>query len=141
MAVPTIDFYTDKWLQIPRDAVYGELVLTAYPPVSASCGVVVFSRPAGGGEWSVTEEGDIDNIAQTKTGPGYRCILDADREYVIRFQGQAHLLMPGYADIALEFSVNDDDGNLITDFGGQKTAANTRSAGINGQVFLKRADA
>lgn len=102
-------------------------------------GIVLFSKAAGGSAWFEVDRAKIDNIAATPIGPKFRWIVSPSMDYVLRFQGEAHLLMPSFGDIELKFDVVTNGGALITDFGGRKTENNTRMAGINGLVYLKKA--
>lgn len=139
MATPELDYYVDAWIDIQPGAV--QLRLLAHPPVAAGVGIDVFTRPtpvADGApaQWSRTVQAEIDNLPATPSGETFQVAVAAGNEYVIRFQGEAHLLMPGFQDVAVEFVLSSATA-VLTNYGGAKVAAPARAAGLNGNAWLR----
>jgi hypothetical protein len=135
MTVPTLEFYSADWHQIPANAGI-ELMLSASPPVAATVGIMAYARPASTAQpWTKIGKTTIDNLAFTGPIQRFSMVVKHQIDYVLRFQGEAHLLMPGFSDIKIGFILQSQAGP-ITNFGGTQTASNTRAAAINGMAFL-----
>jgi hypothetical protein len=125
-----------------------QLRILAKPPVAAGAGIIVFSRTSPANPNDPNDQPpfsrvgnqaiSIDNLPKTPEGDTFQLPVRSGMDYVIRFQGEAHLLLPGFesVEVGLELSHAKD---LLEDFGGRKTANNTRFAAINGQTFFRHA--
>ena len=140
----TLEFFSADWFDIPSVAREVRLRIVANPPVAAGAGIVGFARrlatdaepqPA----WArLPWNGVIDNVPQSAEPPVVHLALRRGLEYVLRFQGQAHLLMPGFAEIECGFVLEDDSGLPLENFGGSRKVQNVRAAAINGQTFFRQ---
>lgn len=140
MTIQTLEFYNADWIIIPKESGVVNFRLIANPPVAASLGIVVFAKKttSSTGQWGQLGKTSIDNIPGTLPGPGFQLPVQGGMDYVIRFQGEAHLLMPGFESITLGFDLSTENSPL-SNLDGSKTASNSHAAGVNGNVFLRHA--
>lgn len=144
MPTTILEFFTPDWIPIAPDIQVVELRIIASPPVAAGVGIVVFARstPADATQQTqfsrIGSQVVIDNLPNTSAGAAFKLPVQRGTDYVIRFQGEAHLLIPGFQSIAVGFILSHAGGPL-TNFDGTKTAKNTRVAAINGQTFFRHA--
>jgi len=137
MSVPVLEFFAPDWVLLPPGTPAVQLRIVAFPPVAANAGIVVFARPAvQGAPWTRVGNSMVDNLPNTLPGEAFRMPVTTGTEYVIRFQGEAHLLMPGFQDVTVGFELSTPQG-LLHNYGGPRTAHNTRAAGLNGDAFLR----
>lgn len=141
MSVPVLEFFFADWQIIPPGTTTVQLHLTAFVPVAANAGIIVFARPmtqpgSPPAPWVRMGDSMIDNIPNTLPGETFQMPVKKGTDYVIRFQGEAHLLMPGFQDMEVGFEVKTPQA-LLNNYGGMKRATNTRAAGINGDAFLR----
>jgi len=139
MTVPVLDYFLNDWLIVPESDGPVQLRLVASPPVAANAGATVFSRATSNkqpGPWNRLGTALIDNLPNTPQGEVFQMPIRQHTEYVLVFRGEAHVLMPGFQDVTVEFDVLGRQG-LLTDYGGPKTAKGTTGAGINGNVFVR----
>lgn len=157
MTVPTLEFFTTDWVAVPAESAVIQLQIVALPPVSANVGIVAFARltpkagetapawaridiPVSIGKPKKAMKAEIDNMPNTSPGAIFQMDVRSGMDYVVRFQGQAHLLMIGFQDIKVGFVVSHtEDLRPLHDYGGPQTAADTRTAAINGDAFLRHA--
>ncbi|MDM4765269.1 hypothetical protein [Pelomonas sp. SE-A7] len=142
MAIPTLEFFSSDWLQVAEGIQVVELRIVANPPVAAGVGIVVFARktpPASNPQAPFGKVGNpavIDNLPNTPAGAAFQLAVQRGCDYVIRFQGEAHLLMPGFQSVTCGFIFSHAQA-VLENFGGAKTAANARAAALNGQTFFR----
>lgn len=141
MAVPVLEFFMPDWQVVPAAAGSIQFRLIAIPPVAANVGIVVFAKPTTPlpgqpTQWAKIGNAFIDNIPNTVPGSVFQMSVARGVDYVLRFQGEAHLLMPGFQDVTVGFDLSSPLAPL-TNFGGSHTANQTRAAGINGNAFLR----
>lgn len=141
---PVLEYFTPDWIPVAADIQVVELRIIASPPVAAGVGIVVFARrtptdPAQQPPFSrIGSQVVIDNLPNTPAGSAFQLPVQRGLDYVVRFQGEAHLLVPGFQSITVGFVLS-HGGGPITNFDGAKTANNTRVAAINGQTFFRHA--
>jgi hypothetical protein len=138
MAQPLLEFYAEGWMAVAAGTV--TLRLLARPPLLANAGVVLDWRQQTNppGPWArMSGSAVIDNHPETVQGPAVTIPLKAGLEYVVRFQGQAVLAMPGFDDVEVAFTLSDSNGNLVTDFFGPQRAQKAHGAVMQGNVFLR----
>lgn len=137
MSYPVLDFTTDDWVNIPKEASAVQISISARPPVSASAGVLVFARASNvpDAPWQKIKSGGVDNIPGTSEGASLSFDVQPGTLYSLKLQGQAHLLMPEFSDIAIGMSLS-ATGEVFCDYGGEKVDAG-RAAIINGFTYLR----
>lgn len=139
MVLPTVNFSTADWVDIPPDTQYIEIILIAEPPVAANLAVVVFNRPLVSDEtsqWAKVKSETIDNLAYTASTPSTLFAVDPDNYYSFKVQGEAHVLMPGYQDFQVGLLVSIAGGKALVDYGGP-TTVDGQAAGIVGISYLR----
>lgn len=141
MSVPVLEFFNANWVIVPVGVQTVQFKIIASPPVAANVGIVVFAKPTSPApgqpdQWTQIGRAEVDNIPNTLPGPGFNLPVKQGTDYVIRFQGEAHLLMPGFQTVTVGFDLAHAGGPL-SNFDGPKTANNARAAGINGNAYLR----
>lgn len=141
MSVPVLEFFNADWIIVPAGTPAIQFRLIATPPVAANVGIVVFAKPTTPvpgqpAQWAQIGRTSVDNIPDTLPGPGFSLPVRRGIDYVIRFQGEVHLLMPGFQAVTVGFDLSHAGGPL-SNFDGSKTANNARAAGINGNAYLR----
>lgn len=138
MAVPVLEFHIGEWLDIPPRSGFIALSVDARVPVAVSLGVAIFSKPTGDNlNWSLLGKRVVDNLAETPAQQKLELVVDPRRDYMLRFQGEAHVLLPGEKGIELSIAIEAQNGP-ITDFNGKKKSEKARAVGINGSAFLRQ---
>jgi hypothetical protein len=140
MPLPVLEFFSSDWIAIPAQLKSIQFRIVAKPPVSANVGVTVFAKPThpqNGQNANFAQIGktSIDNIPETIAGTGFSLPVQAGVDYVVRIQGEAHLLMPGFQEISVGFNISHASGP-ISNLEGDQTVAG-RAAGIVGDVYLR----
>lgn len=145
LPIPTLEFFNADWLLVPAGGADAstsiQFSLLATPPVSAQVGVIVFAKgtaPVAGkaAPWAQVGRTSLDNLPDSLPGQSVSLPMRRGMDYVVRFQGEAHLLMPGFQAVTVGFDVA-HAGSVVTRLEGPKTAPNARAAAVHGHAYLR----
>lgn len=140
MDLQAFGFFPTVWIEVPPGKT--RLRLDATPPVLANAGVRIEEAPLVDDHtslhsWKIRRVGKVDNsVATQDISDSFEFTAKANKDYRIRFEGNAMLGMLGFTEMKLGCSIVRQDGHVINTLGGEQTIQATGAAVI-GRVFLR----
>jgi len=136
MTYPVLSYANTSYAQTPPGTQRVSLRLSAPYPVQANAGVGAFRKPPGGAAWTTLPSGVIDNSSNTATPDVFDLKVDPGFEYAFSFKGAAMAVAPGATSVNVGFGLFANDVQLLTDFGGPKSAQGP-AAGLVGAAYFR----
>lgn len=140
MDLQVFGFFPTVWIEVPPGKT--GLRLDATPPVLANAGVRIEEAPLLDDHtqkhiWRIKRVGKVDNSVDTEeVSDTFAFTAKANKDYRIRFEGNAVLGMLGFTEMNLGCSIVRPDGHAINTLGGVQTIQATGAA-VMGRVFVR----
>lgn len=140
MDLQVFGFFPTVWIEVPPGKT--GLRLDATPPVLANAGVRIEEAPlldvhTQQRDWKIKRVGKVDNSVDTAdVSDTFEFTVKANKDYRIRFEGNAVLGMLGFTEMKLGCSIVGHDRAAINTLGGAQTIQATGAA-VMGRVFLR----
>jgi hypothetical protein len=140
MDLQVFGFFPTTWIEVPPGNI--RLRLDAAPPVLANAGVRIEEAPllddhTQQHDWKIKRIGKVDNSVDTaEVSDTFEFTARANKDYRIRFEGNAVLGMLGFNQMELGCSIVGPTGNVIDPLGGAQPLKATGAA-VMGCVFVR----